>query len=299
MSKEKTSAYDWKPGDPWRLRISKSSLGTFGWCPQQYYLNYFANLPQETQDYHIRGNNCHDAVEEFYKRLPAFLDDITAAHKTGYYAQALQMMMEAFPEYNEVEFRDERDPAPDKPYQYGEPEILRQVAEWELERLAASDGEEFLPIGNEFRASAEIEVTVDEISVPIELRGIIDRIFRDEGGGVALMELKTGKWTAAKQSDIRGELAFYQMMLEEGGIQKYLPVTHWGWRYPGGGINNGLGPHWDYEKVKKTSMTALKRRMSKLVKAHLEQEFPPEPNPVKCSYCEYMSFCPAWTEETL
>ena len=293
----KASAYNWKPSDEGILRISKSSLGTFGWCPQQYYLNYFARLPQETQDYHVRGNNCHYAVEEFYKRIPPFLDDIIAAHEQGYYAKALQMMMDAFPAYDEIDFRDERDPAPNEPYQYGEPEILRQLAEWEMERLISTGGEDFLPIGNELRTNAGIEVEIDGTPIPIELRGIIDRMFRDEDGGVALMELKTGKWTQGKTSDIRGESAFYQLMLEESGDQKYLPVTHWGWQYPGGGINNGIGPHWDYEPVKKVSMNALKKRMERLVRAHIKEEFPPEPNPVKCSYCEYMPFCPAWTED--
>ena len=48
-----SSTYAWQPGmvdddeKPLKLRISKSSLNGFGWCPYQYKANYIYKLSQE------------------------------------------------------------------------------------------------------------------------------------------------------------------------------------------------------------------------------------------------------------
>jgi len=37
--------------------------------------------------------------------------------------------------------------------------------------------------------------------------------------------------------------------------------------------------------------------MKKLVKAHLDNDFPAERNDFKCQWCDFMHLCPAWTLE--
>ena len=111
------------------------------------------------------------------------------------------------------------------------------------------------------------------------------------------------KWRNTKQDQ-----ALYKFLLDEKrktpegkawlaerGLD--APVTHFGWRFPMGGINGGEGPHWNYEPCKKTSMNAMKRRLEKLVRAHLRQEFKTVGDAFKCSFCDQMSYCPAWTSD--
>ena len=67
----KSSTYAWNPNedDTTILRVTKSSYGTFGWCPQQYYLEKFKGLRGETVDHHIRGLNVHDMMEWFWENF--------------------------------------------------------------------------------------------------------------------------------------------------------------------------------------------------------------------------------------
>jgi hypothetical protein len=58
------------------LRVTKSSNGTFDWCPKQYFFQYIMKLQQEEKDYHIRGNNVHDMTEYFWKEAVNYIDDI-------------------------------------------------------------------------------------------------------------------------------------------------------------------------------------------------------------------------------
>ena len=71
LEHHKKSTYAWQPGDTDKvLRVTKSALGTFDWCPQQYFLQKVLKLPQgpATED-QIRGSNVHDAVEYWWNAI--------------------------------------------------------------------------------------------------------------------------------------------------------------------------------------------------------------------------------------
>ena len=71
------STYAWDPDMKDKiLRITKSSVGTFDWCPQQYYFQQILGLRGEEQDYHIRGSNVHDAVEYWWKAMEDVVEDV-------------------------------------------------------------------------------------------------------------------------------------------------------------------------------------------------------------------------------
>jgi len=300
------STYDWTPDtEDKMLRITKSSIGTFNWCPKQYQFEKMQRLPSLTQDHHIRGVNLHNSLEGFYKRAPEYIPAILEAAGEGLMQKALGLTIKAFPPAQELE-RHEEDDAQNTPiYKHGEKDGIAKLAEWELDRLIITQGEDFLPVGNEEWVEVQTELEVDGVIVPVHICGFIDRIFRDENGGLALMELKSGKWKGSKTSSMRQELAVYKFLLDE--IRKTpegkealrergldAPVTHWGWRFPMGGINNGEGPHWHYEPVKKQSMNAMMRKMKAVVRAHLKQEFKAAADAFKCSFCDQMAYCPAW-----
>ena len=284
----KSSTYAWNPNDhdDTILRVTKSSYGTFGWCPQQYYIEKFLGRRGETVDHHIRGLNVHDMMEWFWANftneqeksvLKLFEDgDVTEAEKL----------------FNSVI------PQPPEPYQFGEAEQIAQWMSWQFNRLTLTMGEGWRPVAIEANIQATRFVEVNGVHIPIHMNGFIDGLFAD-GEGFALMELKTGKYNKHKPPAMRKEMQFYKMMLEYSPHFEFLPITHWGWEFPGGGINGGDGPTIFYEDAKKGGRYASKsveKGLVRLLEAHINMEFPPDPgyNDFKCDWCSFQADCEYW-----
>jgi RecB family exonuclease len=292
------STYAWQPGMvvdgvEQILRVTKSSVGTFGFCPKQYFFQNILKLKTEEKDHHIRGSNVHDATEYFFQNVFEVFDEVVESIKNGTEyetGQGRELLHSILPD-------------PPEEYIFGEPEQISRWVDWQYDRLVLTEGEGWHPIGNEAEVHGTRIVEVDGESVPIHMRGFIDRIFEDGNGGFALMELKTGKWKQRKNSDMRAEMQFYKMMLENSPHGEFLPITHWGWEFPGGDINEGDGAHWDYEPINsryaKNTPAVVERRLKKLVKSHLEEDFPAERSEWKCVWCDFLEICPAWTLEEL
>ena len=285
------STYAWQPENKDKiLRVTKSSLGTFGFCNKQYFFQNILKLPTDEKDHHVRGNNVHDFTEFFFEAMYEQFDNVMEAIKNGEEEKARDIMHSVIPK-------------PPAPYEFGEPEQINTWVNWQFNRLLACDGENWFPAGNEAEVHATRTVDVDGELVPIHMRGFIDRIFEDGNGGFALMELKTGKWKTRKSADMRAEMQFYKMMLEHSPHGEFLPITHWGWEFPGGNINQGDGTHWDYEPITtrgaKNAPARIEQRLKKLVKAHLDKDFPAQRNEFKCAWCDFLDICPAWTLQEL
>ncbi len=298
------STYAWNPMDTpdKKLRVTKSSLGTFGWCRQQYYLEKFKGLRGETVDHHIRGLNVHDMMEWFW------------ANFTQEQEQAVLNLLVKGREGEARELFFSAVPQPPEPYEFGEDEQIAQWLEWNFRRLGHTMGEEWRPAGVEANIHAYRFVEVDGEAIPIHINGFIDTLFQD-GEGYALMELKTGKYKArSKVPAMRKEMAFYKMMLENSKHAEFLPITHWGWEFPGGGINGGEGPTLYYEPTEKkwAAMKSVEKALERLVKAHIDMDFPPDPwmgrkredetledllerNGMKCSWCDHREHCSFWS----
>jgi CRISPR/Cas system-associated exonuclease Cas4 (RecB family) len=288
----KLSTYAWTPDSDKIIRISKSTLDNYSnWCAQQLWLSKVCPQEDKEHDYLVIGSNVHDRQEEFYniaKENKPLVEDAIAHAKQGNDKRAFELLLSIYPE-STGDYAERESPMQEWLIRN---DVLR------LKHCETPD--DWLPVGNELDLDALIDVeinlgTKDEPIMEthkVHLRGIIDRIFSDGEDGVALMELKTGKWRA--QYDVpkmKGEMAYYAYVLEESGAADDLgPVTHWGWRYPG-------ADHWDYMKATKVSITAMKKRLAKLVKSYVEQDFPTVSSreEYKCGYCEFMSFCPKWT----
>ena len=287
------STYAWNPDMQDKiLRVTKSSSGTFSTCPQQYYFSNILGLRGEEQDYHIRGSNVHDAVEYWWKAMEDEVVEVFDLILAGQKDKALSKCIEVLP-------------TPPEPYIYGEPEQLELYVKWQFERLCncdASEIKDWFPVGNESEIHATRVVTAsDGTEVAIHMKGYIDRMFTDDDKqGIILMELKTGKWTKYKPAHMRAEMQFYRMMLEHSPHMEFLPVVGWGWQFPGGGINGGDGPVWDYEPVNgpggRYAPKTIEKRLTALVDAHLARDFPAKKS-VLCGWCDFMERCPAWMGE--
>jgi len=294
------SCYDWNPNDHDEtiLRISKSSLGTFNWCKKQYWFQYFAGLRGETVYYHTRGLNVHDAVEFFWENITSQLPDIKKALDTGNREQARALMHDVMP-------------APPEDYAFGEQSQIRTWVDWQFSRYEYTKGVHWKPVVVEANIHARRMVELDEGEVvPVHVRGYIDTIFDTGEGGYALMELKTGKWKDAgnrKRTQMRKEMQFYRMMLDNSPHHEYLPITHWGWEYPGGDIEGGDGTHIYFEPVKDARFTpkSVEKSIIKLVQAHVDNIFPALDKKSarlgmsgsKCDYCSFVEICPRFTNE--
>jgi len=257
-------------------------------------------LRGETVAHHIRGLNVHDMMEWFWANFTteqevevlALADDVPKARQLFYAAI----------------------PTPPEPYIYGEDEQIAQWTEWQFQRLLHTGGKQWRPTGVEANVHATRFVEVDGEAIPIHINGFIDTLFADDDG-FALMELKTGKYKArSKVPSMRKEMAFYKMMLEHSKHAEFLPITHWGWEFPGGGINGGEGPTIYYEPTEKkwAAMKSVEKALEKLVKAHIDMDFPPDPwmgrkredetledllerNGMKCSWCDHREHCSFWS----
>jgi len=277
-----TSTYAWTVDSDKRIRISKSTLDTYSnWCAQQMWLGkVLPHADVEEKDYLTIGSNVHDRTEHFYNNgwdNTDVIDEAIADAKKGNYKSAREKLRGLFPDA-EGDYADRE----------------QQYQDWLLDndilRLKhCKDHTDFLPVGNELDLDAIIEVDVDGTTYEVHLRGIIDRIFKDAEGGVALMELKTGKWHNANTPKMKMEMAYYAYVLEQSGAADDLgDVTHYGWRYP-------KADHWDYMEMKKATLTAMKKRLHKLVRAYVEHDFPTTKDEFKCGYCDYIDFCPKGT----
>lgn len=281
----KQSTYTWTPGSDKMIRVSKSTLDNYSnWCPQQLWLSKVCPVEEQERDYLIIGGNVHDRHERFYINASKdeyginVIKNAMKAAKNGDDKRAFEYLHFLYPEADG---------------DYAEREQAQQnwLIRHDVLRLKHCDTpEDFLPVGNELDLDAIVDVDVPGHGVvKVHLRGIIDRIFKTDDG-VALMELKTGKWRAQYDTPkMKGEMAYYAYLLDESDVE-LGPVTHWGWRYPG-------ADHWDYLPAKKITITAMKKRLTRLVKSYLEEDFPvvPQREQYKCGHCDFMAFCPQWT----
>ena len=70
------SAYNWRPGmknedgEFMKLRMSKSSIMGFAWCPYQYYLEKVLGHRSTETAAMVKGTNIHNVVEYFWKAVP-------------------------------------------------------------------------------------------------------------------------------------------------------------------------------------------------------------------------------------
>jgi len=292
------SSYAWTPEmgeNGIVIRVSKSTLTSSKWCPKQLLLSKTHEVPQVQHDYLVIGDDVHQSLEYFYNN--ADVDALTmlkSAATQGKDRLVMDQLRTWLPSREEV-IGMRRDSSKDEPfyetqYDHNITWLLRN----EILRLTHTEPEDFLPVANEVKLSPRATFHVDDKEVEVQLVGIIDRVFSEGKGGLALMELKTGKWHPRKMSAMRMEMAYYKMLIELStedelkavGLNDTI-VTHWGWRY-------SAADRLDYEPVKKVSERAMQTALNKLLRMYVEQDFPLTKDDFKCSYCDYMDLCPKY-----
>lgn len=268
-------AYD-DPSKP-ILKISKSSLGQFNWCPKKYEFSYIERLPQDQTEAMRKGTILHNYREDFFNEFDIKKAQDMNNSEVIEYCNSLMPIDEYY-------------------------DLSLTVAAFEAQRFitAQSEGKvnEYLPIVNE--GLFDCEITIPKNVNPkfplmrdykVRLQGIIDRIFIEDGNLIPF-EYKTGGWKDNKRTSMRQEMAFYQLMLENAtdevlakhGLTRTMKVTHWGWYYP-------AANHITVEEVKKRSMTSVFHNIAKLIHAYEQETFPAKYWYKTCSHCSYFGIC--------
>jgi CRISPR/Cas system-associated exonuclease Cas4 (RecB family) len=264
------------------LKITKSSFGSFQWCPKKYEFSYPIRLPQATSEAMIKGTVVHNSREDFFNEF-----DIKKAENLSYNELVTYNMgLHPIDDYTEM-------------YKI----ICSYEAERFLDAKTNNKLDEYLPVVNEVLLDAEITIPhginpkcILERDYVVHLQGIVDRVFIQDGKYIPL-EFKTGPWKDYKLTMMRKEMAFYKLLIENAtdeslanaGISRDIPITNWGWYYP-------QSNYIQVEPVKKSSTTAVYRGITNLIKAYELQEFPAKYYYKTCSHCSFLSICPAAQE---
>jgi hypothetical protein len=286
--------YKWQPDnydDPTQpiLKITKSSLGSFDWCPKKYNFSYVQRLPQDQTEAMRKGTILHVHRENFFNDFDIKKVEHMSADEVHDYCASLTPIDEYF-------------------------DMSMTVASFEAQRFmdARAEGkiDEYLPVCNEGVFDAEITIEADtnpkfllRRDYKIHIQGIIDRIFQENGGYVPF-EYKTGGWNDGKKTSMRKEMAFYQLLIEnaedevliKNGLEPNVPVTHWGWYYPA--ANYVFAESNRYKNGKLKAKQSVLNNIAKLIHAYENETYPTKFFFKTCSHCSYFSLFDAAEEDS-
>lgn len=266
------------------LKITKSSFGSFQWCPKKYQFSYIERLPQDTTEAMYKGTIIHNAREAFFDDFDiAKAEDMSHSELINYC-----LSLHPIDDYTEM---------------YETMSIFEANRFIEAKEQDMLD--DFIPVVNEVLLDAKI--TVGQYDNPkytlkrdytVHLQGIIDRMFYEDGSYIP-MELKTGLWKDYKTTMMRKEMAFYKLLfenasdelLESANLDRNIPITHWGWYYP---ASNYL----HMEKMKPSSVTSVKKGIAELIYAYEHGVFPTKYFARTCASCSFFGICDAANTES-
>ena len=153
-----------KEGEP-ILKISKSSLGSYQWCPKRYEFQYVERRPIETTEVMLKGSIIHNAREAFFNAF-----DVKKAENLSH-TELVNYCMSLHPidDYTEM---------------------YEAMSIFEANRFMESREEgtidDFVPVVNEVMLDAKITIRKDENpkyelsqDYTVHLQGIIDRMFKE------------------------------------------------------------------------------------------------------------------------
>lgn len=272
--------YQWVPAEYTEngkepiLKVTKSSFGSFQWCPRKYTFSYIDRLRQDQTEAMRKGTIVHNAREDFFNEFDVKKAENMSQRELVDYCVSLHPIDEFT-------------------------EMYETMSIFEANRFMDMKNNEmplenFVPAANEVTLDAEIDVS----GYKIHLQGIIDRMFLEDGNYIPF-ELKTGLWKDYKTTSMRKEMAFYKLLYEncpdeiliEKGLEPNLSMTHWGWYYPAS--NYVL-----VEPVKKRSETAVIKGIQDLINAYETGIFPTKYFYKTCANCSFFNICEAANQES-
>lgn len=233
----------------YKLKVSPSSLKLYQECPRKYLFRYIDRLEQKDAEHLRLGKFVHKVLEDFHNFL---------LNEPG--ADLASLMTACF-----------KGAIPDF-------ELTKESKVRAHEMLVLylnSLKKEGLPnvVANEQKFSIDIG---DEITV----RGIADRIDKDEGGVYAIKDYKSGK---SKHLDEFQLLVYGLLLLERDPSLEKFHGTY---------IVLGEDKRINY-RFTRTDIDRVLTKIRKIVgQIREDQTWEPNPSPL-CRWCDYEELCPA------
>ncbi|MPZ51987.1 MAG: hypothetical protein GEU79_04510 [Acidimicrobiia bacterium] len=249
--------------------LSPSRAGDFKTCPQLFKFRAIDRLPEPTTVYQARGTTAHLALERLFdlmrtERSPERLHTLFREAWTE---------LRTDPEYADLfeSAQDERD--------WGV-ESLQLLSNY----FSIEDPSSFDPDDRELDMLDEVD--------GMTLRGILDRIDRDEQDRLIITDYKTGK--APPERYAQGAffaLKIYALLIRHrtGETPHEIRLLY---------LN---GPTLYRTTVDDRVLDAMSRQVRALwdaiEKAMSNDRFPPRPGPL-CDWCAFKSICPAFADDS-
>ena len=235
-------------------RFSFSQLETYRYCPLKYLYAYVYRIPVRPVPHLGFGSDLHKCLEQFYAGViegrVAPVEELIASfrrlHAPGRYGEAAQ----------DQEYR-----------QLGE-RILTEFYEKQKGSFTA-------PLFVEKSFLLEIG--------DVLLKGVVDRADRLEGGGVEIVDYKSGKPKEKLSSEDQLQLRLYALAAKEVfGLEPRRLSFYY--------LRENRALSFDQ---KPSDFEQTRERILELVGQVQKGDFTPSPSKVKCRGCDFKALCPA------
>ncbi len=257
------------PAGPAPLAFSFSKLSMYEECPLKYKFRYIDRLPEKPKPYFAFGNSVHAALEFFHD----------PSHKE---APPLEKFLSAFrEEWEEKDWRDKgyADPSrSDADYQAG----LKMLTGYYRKHHAA-----FAP---SFLVEYSTDVEVDGLMVRI----IADKIEHAGGGGLVLIDYKTGR--DVKRSP--DQLYMYQKICELDPALREKLAQRYGLPASSVRVRELRFYHlptlkeYSFARADDFAIGLFWERVLRAAAGVKDCKFPPRPGDFQCRFCDFRSSCP-------
>jgi len=247
--------------------LSPSRAGDFKRCPQLFKFRSIDRLPEPTTIYQARGTTAHLALERFY--------DLTPEERSP--DQLFDLFREAWTEVRGTEeFKDLFETAEDE-------------RAWGLESLellanyfAVEDPRAIDPVERELDMLEDLE--------GITIRGILDRIDREEDGRLVITDYKSGKAPPEQYSlPAFFALKIYALLIRQimNETPKELRLLY---------LNGPTLYRLEIDDRQLDAMDSQLRALwAAIERAMSTGKFPTRPGKL-CSWCSFQDICPAFQD---
>jgi putative RecB family exonuclease len=247
--------------------LSPSRAGDFKRCPQLFKFRSIDRLPEPTTIYQARGTTAHLALERFY--------DLTPEERSP--DQLFDLFREAWTEVRGTEeFKDLFETSEDE-------------RAWGLESLellanyfAVEDPRAIDPVERELDMLEDLE--------GITIRGILDRIDRDEDGRLVITDYKSGKAPPEQYSlPAFFALKIYALLIRQimNETPKELRLLY---------LNGPTLYRLEIDDRQLDAMDSQLRALwAAIERAMSTGKFPTRPGKL-CSWCSFQDICPAFQD---
>lgn len=253
------SAPPFKPELPAQLKLSFTQLETFRYCPLKYQYSYLYHIPVKPTPAMMFGIDLHECLEAFFQQV--------IEGRTLSLAQLLDSFRRLYTQGR-----------------YGEPGQDQDYARLGVELLTIL-----------FRTHVQEKAQPLFVEKPfllqlgdVWIRGFVDRVDSLPGGGVEIIDYKTGRPKKDATSEEQLQLRLYALAAQE---VFHLAATKISFYYLRD--NSKLSFEHDPADVEKT-----RHDLQELVSQMKSSDFSPTPSVMKCRWCDFRTLCPASMAKT-